>query len=43
MDAIQKDLLSQVADLHAIPDGAYNIRANGAGMDRKSTENIFFA
>jgi Fe-S cluster assembly scaffold protein SufB len=33
-------LLSQVADLHAIPDGAYNIRANGAGMDRKSTENI---
>lgn len=40
MDAIQKDLLSQVADLHAIPDGAYNIRANGAGMDRKSTENI---
>ena len=40
MDAIQKDLLSQVADLHSIPDGAYNIRANGAGMDRKSTENI---
>ncbi|MBE6729542.1 MAG: SufD family Fe-S cluster assembly protein [Ruminococcaceae bacterium] len=40
MDAIQKNLLSQVADLHEIPDGAYNIRSNGAAAGRKSTENI---
>lgn len=29
MDAIEKNLLAQVADLHEIPEGAYNIRANG--------------
>ncbi len=29
MDEIQKTLLEEVADLHSIPVGAYNIRANG--------------
>ncbi len=29
MDEIQKTLLEEVADLHGIPAGAYNIRANG--------------
>ena len=40
MDAIQKNLLSEIADLHEVPSGAYNIRANGAAAGRKSTENI---
>ena len=30
MDEMQKTLLAQVADLHEVPEGAYNIR------DRKS-------
>ena len=29
MDSIQKDLLLQIADLHEVPAGAYNVRANG--------------
>ena len=29
MDAIEKKLLEEVADLHGIPEGAYNIRADG--------------
>ena len=28
MDAIQKNLLEQVAGLHEIPEGAYNIRSD---------------
>ncbi|MEE0946691.1 MAG: SufD family Fe-S cluster assembly protein [Acutalibacteraceae bacterium] len=40
MDALQKNLLSEVADLHSVPSGAYNIRANGAAAGRNSTENI---
>lgn len=40
MDAIQKELLAQVAGLHEIPAGAYNIRSNGAGIARNSTEHI---
>lgn len=40
MDAIQKNLLSEIADLHSVPSGAYNIRANGAAAGRNSTENI---
>jgi Fe-S cluster assembly scaffold protein SufB len=40
MDAIQKNLLSEIADLHAVPDGAYNIRANGEAAGRRSTEHI---
>ena len=40
MDAIQKNLLNEIADLHEVPSGAYNIRANGTAAGRKSTENI---
>lgn len=40
MDEIQKTLLEQVADLHEVPAGAYNIRANGVSASRNTTENI---
>ena len=40
MDAIQKNLLAQVAELHEVPEGAYNIRANGASAARNTTANI---
>ncbi len=40
MDAIEKNLLAQVADLHEIPEGAYNIRANGKLQSRNTTANI---
>ena len=40
MDAIQKELLKQVADLDALPVGAYNIRADGKSIGRNSTANI---
>ncbi len=39
-DEIQKRLLSEVADLHSVPEGAYNIRSNGAALGRASTANI---
>jgi hypothetical protein len=37
LDAIDKKLLKEVADLHEIPQGAYNIRKNGAGIERNTT------
>lgn len=40
MDEIQKSLLKEVAELDALPVGAYNIRANGASAGRNSTANI---
>ena len=40
MDAIQKTLLEAVADLHEVPSGAYNIRANGKSLGRSSSANI---
>ncbi len=40
MDEIQKRLLREVADLHEVPEGAYNIRANGQSAGRVSTANI---
>ncbi len=40
MDSIQKVLLEQVADLHEVPAGAYNIRANGTSAGRNTTANI---
>ena len=40
MDAIQKQLLQEVAGLHDIPEGAYNLRANGESVGRQSTANI---
>ena len=40
MDQIQKDLLEQVAGLHDIPAGAYNIRSDGQLYGRNTTANI---
>ncbi len=40
MDAVQRRLLQEVADLHDIPEGAYNFRANGESVGRQSTANI---
>ncbi len=40
MDAIQRELLDQVAGLHEVPEGAYNIRANGELVGRNTTANI---
>ena len=40
MDQIQKTLLEQVAGLHEMPSGAYNIRANGTSTGRATTANI---
>ncbi len=40
MDSIEKDLLLQIADLHGVPEGAYNIRQNGETASRNTTANI---
>ena len=40
MNEIQKSLLKEVAELDALPVGAYNIRANGESAGRNSTANI---
>ena len=40
LGAIEKRLLLEVADLHKVPEGAYNIRSNSASAGRRSTENI---
>ena len=40
MDSIQKDLLLQIADLHEVPEGAFNIRTNGESLARNTTANI---
>ena len=40
LDEIQKRLLSEVADLHTVPEGAYNIRSNSQSAGRQSTANI---
>ncbi len=37
---IESDLLAQVADIHKVPLGAYNIRKNGEGIARNSTSEI---
>ena len=40
MNQIQKDLLEQIAGIHEVPAGAYNIRMNGESAGRNTTENI---
>jgi len=37
---IRKDLLAKIADLHEMPQGAYNIRENSKAAGRRNTENI---
>ena len=40
IDQIQKRLLEEIADLHTMPEGAYNIRANSQLAARNTTANI---
>ncbi len=40
MDQIQQRIIEEVAGLHEVPEGAYNIRANGKTDSRNSTANI---
>ncbi len=40
MDEIERRLLEEVADLHDVPTGAYNIRENGQSVSRNSSANI---
>ena len=40
LNEIQKHILEEVADLHTVPTGAYNIRANSAMAGRNTTANI---
>ena len=40
IDEIQKRILEEVADLHTVPEGAYNIRANSKMAARNTTANI---
>ena len=40
LDAVSDRLLEEVADLHKVPVGAFNIRSNGKAVARNSTANI---
>ena len=40
VDSIQMRLLEEVADLHGVPAGAYNIRTNGKMTGRANSANI---
>ena len=40
LDEIQLRLLEEIAELHGIPEGAYNIRSDSASIGRRSTEHI---
>ncbi len=40
LNVIDRKLLVEVADLHQIPQGAFNIRKNGQGVQRHTTDRI---
>jgi len=40
LNEVQMHILEEVANLHSIPEGAYNIRSNGALAGRHTTANI---
>ena len=40
MDNIDKNILKEIADIDGALEGAYNIRKNGKGVERKVTPNI---
>ena len=40
LDEIQRRLIREIADLHDIPVGAYNFRANSKLAGRNTTANI---
>ncbi|WP_434512848.1 SufB/SufD family protein [Desulfitobacterium sp. AusDCA] len=40
LNLLDKSMLAKVADMHEIPQGAFNIRKNGQGVERRTTDNI---
>lgn len=40
INKIEQELLNKISNLENIPKGAYNIRKNGKGIERKVTENV---
>ena len=40
IDNIDKGLLKEISGLETMPEGAYNIRKNGKGIERKVTDNV---
>lgn len=40
MDQLQKSMLEKIADIHGVPEGAYNIRSDGESVGRNTTANI---
>lgn len=40
MNKIDKELLQQIANLHEVPQGSYNIRKNGESVERVSNSEI---
>lgn len=40
LNSLDKHMLETIADLHAAPQGAFNIRKNGKGVERQTTKNI---
>ena len=40
LNELQLQMLKEVADLHNVPEGAYNIRSDSASVGRRSTSNI---
>ena len=40
LDSVKLNLLKTIADLEAVPEGAYNVRADGALLGRNVTANI---
>lgn len=40
MEKIDQDLLKEIADIDGTIHGAYNIRKNGKGIERKITDNV---
>ena len=40
MENVDKELLKEIADMEETPQGAYNIRKNGQGIERKVTDNV---
>ena len=40
LNELQLEMLKEVADLHGVPEGAYNIRSDSESAGRRSTANI---
>lgn len=40
MNNVDLELLKEISDISGTPQGAYNIRKNGKGIERKTTKNV---